>query len=128
LALHGTGLWRDRWLQALTKLGQDLRIQLIGLGQLSLRGGKVVGPTRIDDTDGDGRLVQRRDARPFIASRGFTDDVNKTELLEPTHEGAVTRGIVGERTGLRPWRGRCVQVERGLGDIHSDINDGRRHG
>ena len=46
-----------RWLQALTELRQHLRIQPIGLGQTTLRPCKVTSLARVDDTDGEGRLL-----------------------------------------------------------------------
>src|ERR1700693_6245521 len=99
LALGCAGSWRGRWLQALTELSQHLRIEPIGFGQTTLSASKVAGLARVDDTNGDGRLLQRHDHRACITAAGFTHDVYGAETLEPTHERTVAGGDVG-------WHGK----------------------
>ena len=61
-------------LHALTKEGQDMGVDAIGLGELSQSTGEVTHLTRVDDGDAMSGIDQFRDEPSFVASSGFHHD------------------------------------------------------
>ena len=100
LSLHW--FWRSRWswMDRLTESGEHLRVDLVGLGEAPGSAGVVAHLAGIDDADGDGGFMERRDDRAFPASRSLADDVDSARKSEqPREQSFAPGGVVTEVDG-----------------------------
>ncbi len=111
-------------LQTGTESGQDLSIEPVGLGETALSTSEVTDVARIETGDGDAVSVETAQDRAFVACGGFAENLDRTEGTQPGHELGMTLRGIGELTDLGLCLGRNKQVESGLGDIHSDVDEG----
>ena len=125
MSLHW--FWRSRWswIDRLTEGGEHLRVDLVGLGEAAGSAGVVAHLAGINDADGDGGFMERRDDRAFPASRRLTDDVDSARHGEqPREQLFATGGIVTEVDG----RAAEIDIEGLFGDIETDVDNGNGHG
>jgi hypothetical protein len=93
-------------LEALAVIGEQGRINAVGFGPLALGLGGGADLRGVGDRDGNLRLVEGLDQRPFIAAGGFTDDVNVGCFCNCWRNLARPAGWLGNSV-WRPCRCSC---------------------
>ncbi len=115
---------------ALGEERQDLRIDVVGLGELPGGAGKVAHLPGVRHDDRQGGRRERGHQRRLVAAGGFQDDERGAELVQLLDEVADAALVV--RDGGRGARGALGPDELGLGNVdadeaggHSGISSGR---
>jgi hypothetical protein len=106
---------------------QDLSVETVGLCENAARTGKIADLTRIDDTAGNGMLVEIIDQGVLITASGFTYDVGESFALQGQQAGfefGESRRAIGKAEGLILE----TKIDGGLGDISTDVDNGYGHG
>ncbi len=120
----GAGQWPRGGPNALGTEGQDVRVEVVGLGQLAGGAGEVAHLAGIGDDDGQSPSDERGDERGLVAAGGFEDDERGTEPLQLLDEAADAGLVVGD--GGRGARGALDPDELGLGDVDADDAGGHK--
>jgi hypothetical protein len=108
-------------------IGQDRRIDFIGLGQAILGAGKIARAAGVDHADGQAGGVERGDKIAVVPAGGLADDLHGTRgPREGLDQRAIARGGVGDG----PGQGQLAagELDLVLGHIGPDIDRGGDHG
>jgi len=79
--------------------GQEGGVDGIGLGAQTLSVGKVAGAGRLNNADGDARLLQGTGGPLFIPPGGLTNDMNAGVRLQAFDKLGMTFWIIGPAVG-----------------------------
>ena len=120
LLLLGRSLRERSGLEGLAILGQDRRINGVSFGPQTLGARKVTYPARFQDTDRNACGLEGTHPQLFITAGGFTNDLGMGISAQVFEQLDVAFTVIGQ--GVKT---ACeVQLQRKLGNIEADIEDG----
>lgn len=126
LKVSGNGLLRS-WGVGGAEVSQDASIESVGLGEDAARASEVANLARIDNAKRDGMLVEALDESILITAGGLTNEVRTKLNLE-----RFDSSLELQKTSGRVWKGEGLipksEINGGLGDIGSDVDNGNGHG
>jgi hypothetical protein len=108
----------------LREVGDDGRVDRIGLGTLADGLGEGADLGRIDDHDRQSCSAQRRRHHRLEAAGGFQDDQRGGERFETFHQQLQAAGVAFDEEQLST--GTHCDIETIFGNV--DTNDGVVHG
>ena len=108
----------DLWANHFGKVGQDIGVDAVGLGQLASGPGKVSDLTGVDDGQREVFTGQISGHRSFQIARGFQHDQSRLEPTQPLDQGHDSSLVVGER--FSHARGTYTDIELCFGHVDTD--------
>jgi hypothetical protein len=108
----------DRGANHLGKVGQDIGIDAIGLGQLARGSGKVSDLTGVDDGQSKLCTDQCSGHRSFQIASGLQHNQSRLEATEPLDQGIDSSLVV--RECLLHACGAYGDIESGFGHVNTD--------
>jgi hypothetical protein len=102
----------------LGEMGQNLRVELVGLGELAGGLGKLAHLARIDHGDRQTRHRERGSQRQFQATRGLHDDQRWLQILQLLHQLRDLGLAIAGPHRFAAWAARKIQMV--LGDVDAD--------
>ena len=107
------------------EFGEHPGIDAVGFGPAAGTASEVAHLPGINHRDGNLRRMKCLDNGAFPSTRGFANDVaGDSDFLELCDQRGTPRGIVGEGARLTLQE----EIERGFGNIKSDVDGGGNHG